>query len=604
MLFPPTHPAPVHPEAEAEAPAASGEELRALWRFLAAYLRPHVALIAALLVIVLFESAFNAAFSVSLKYLIDGALLQRNGRVLVWTIAVLASAGLLVSLAGLLGDYLQATICANAVTGIRRALFAHLQNLPLAFFERSSSGAIMSRFSGDVLAIEQALASFAPSCLLPLAEAAFSTAILMWFNAGLAFTTLLIIPLTILGPKLFADRLLASAFQKRVLEAAMLSSTQENIQAQSLVKAYGLEPWSSAWFQKFNNRLRSTVRRFLSRSAFVERSAEISTLLLHVIILSIGAYLAFIGMMTIGTLVAFEAIFLSLCYAIGYVLEYLPVAAQAAGAAKHIAELYHQPVSIHDSPSAIDLPDVRSEIVFRDVSFSYAADRPALKDVSFCIAPGAFVAFVGDSGSGKTTILNLLLRFYDPDAGAVFLEGHDLRCLTLKSLRRRIGIVFQDSFLFNLSIRENILFGDLSATVEDIEKAARAAEIHDFIASLPQGYNSTVGERGVQLSGGQRQRLAIARAIVRDPRILLLDEATSALDASAEAAIQDTLMRLRQNRTIIAVTHRLHSVVNADTIYVLSSGRLTESGSHEQLLRRGSVYPKLWVHQRNSSILL
>jgi ATP-binding cassette subfamily B protein len=298
--------------------------------------------------------------------------------------------------------------------------------------------------------------------------------------------------------------------------------------------------------------------------------------------------------MSIGTLVAFESIFLSLCYALTYITQYMPTLAQAAGAAGHLQEVLREPPTVTDAPDAKPLPPFAREIEFRDVSFSYTGTDTQLAGLSVRIPCGSFVAFVGGSGAGKSTVLNLLLRFYDPTSGAVRVDGHDLRDVTLDSLRGQTGIVFQESLLFNLSVRENIRLGHLAATDEQVEQAARLAEIHDAIVRLPHGYGTPVGERGGQLSGGQRQRIAIARALVRDPRILILDEATSALDPVTEAAIHDTLLRLRAGRTVIAVTHRLGTVTEADVLFVLDHGRLVESGRHEELLIRGGVYARLW----------
>jgi ATP-binding cassette subfamily B protein len=272
--------------------------------------------------------------------------------------------------------------------------------------------------------------------------------------------------------------------------------------------------------------------------------------------------------------------------------------AQAAGSVQHLKDLFDQVPEPPDSPAAISLPRLEREIVFDDVGFHYPDGSFELQGLRVRIAKNSYVAFVGGSGSGKSTVLSLLLRLYDPSRGAIHFDGCDVRCATRASLRDQIGMVFQDSFLFNASAFENIRMGRPGATMAEVEAAARAAEVHDFIASLPGGYFTVVGERGGKLSGGQRQRLAIARALVRDPSVLVLDEATSALDPVAEAALNATLLRLaRSGRTVISVTHRLRGVVEADWIVVLGEGRVLEQGTHEDLLRLGGTYAGLWRQQ-------
>jgi ATP-binding cassette subfamily B protein len=317
----------------------------------------------------------------------------------------------------------------------------------------------------------------------------------------------------------------------------------------------------------------------------VERSVATAVLLLHLVILGFGAWLAFHKRITIGTLVTFESVFWELSYNIGYISQFFPEVMQAAGSIRHMNELFVQKPRINDAPDAIALPRLQREIVFDRVSFGYNGTDRHLSNLSFRIPRGSRAAIVGPSGSGKSTILNLILRLYEPVEGSVCIDGYDLRKVTRESLLSQIAIVFQESFLFHTTIRENIRLGRTDASDADVEAAARAAEIHDFIESQPLGYDTNAGERGSLMSGGQRQRIAIARALVRDPAILLLDEATSALDHTTETAILATLRRAAAGRTLISVTHRLSSAVDADIVLVMAGGELVESGGHE-ILRR------------------
>jgi ATP-binding cassette subfamily B protein len=296
--------------------------------------------------------------------------------------------------------------------------------------------------------------------------------------------------------------------------------------------------------------------------------------------------------------VTFESAFWEVSYNIAHIMHFIPVSIQSAAAVRHIEELLDEPTRGADRPGAPDLPRISHDISFERVTFQYeGSETPVLDNLSLKLDVGKTIAIVGPSGSGKSTLLNLILRLYVPDEGRVTIDGVDIRKVTRDSLRRSMAVVFQENMLFNMSIRENIRLGKEGATDKEVEDAARKAEIHRYIMSLPRKYDTQVGERGDTLSGGQRQRIAIARAIVRNPSVLLLDEATSALDQTTEAAINKTLMKLARGRTMIFSTHRLTSVVDMDEIIVISGGRAVERGSHEELLAKGGMYRQLWDDQ-------
>jgi ATP-binding cassette subfamily B protein len=319
-------------------------------------------------------------------------------------------------------------------------------------------------------------------------------------------------------------------------------------------------------------------------------------------VLAIGAYLATKGQITIGTFVTFESAFWEVSYNIAHLMHFIPVSIQAAAAVRHIQELLDEPTRGADRPGAPDLPRITNDITFDRVTFGYeGGETPVLDNLSLKLNVGKSIAIVGPSGSGKSTLLNLILRLYVPDEGRLTIDGVDIRRVTRESLRGSMAVVFQENMLFNMSIRENIRLGKEGATDEEVQEAARKAEIHRYIMSLPQKYDTPVGERGDTLSGGQRQRIAIARAIIRNPSVLLLDEATSALDQTTEAAINRTLLKVAEGRTMIWSTHRLTSVVEMDEIIVISGGKAIERGSHAQLLAANGTYRKLWDDQGHKS---
>src|SRR6202048_1117047 len=547
---------------------------------------------------VLVETLFNVFMPLSLKFLIDDALGEEDFEALIKILGVLAVAGIFTSIVAVWYERWDAKLAASLISDVRKRLFEHVQNLPSGYFARTRRGEILSRFSVDLAAFEGSIKGFATGPALPFFELIAGIVLMLFLNWHLAVVSLLVFPITLIGPRILTPKAVQANYEQKLNESGLLGMVQENIATQAVVKAFMLQRRTLGWFTMRNEEARRKIASAAFLSTMVERTVTISVLLLHLVVLAIGAYLATKGQITIGTFVTFESAFWEVSYNIAHLMHFIPVSIQAAAAVRHIEELLDEPTRGADRPGAPDLPRVTNDITFDRVTFQYEGSQtPVLDDLSLKLNVGKSIAIVGPSGSGKSTLLNLILRLYVPDEGRVTIDGVDIRKVTRESLRKSMAVVFQENMLFNMSIRENIRLGKEGATDEEVEQAARKAEIHRYIMSLPQKSHPPVGERGDTLSGGQRQRIAIARAIVRDPSVLLLDEATSALDQTTEAAINKTLMKLAKGRTMIFSTHRLTSVVDMDEIIVISGGKAIERGSHEKLLAANGVYRKLWDDQ-------
>ena len=572
--------------------------LATVYAFVKPFLKNYKRILAFVSLGVLVETLFNVIMPLSLKFLIDDALGEEDFRALYIILGVLAAAGIITSIVAVWYERWDADLAARLISDVRTRLFEHIQNLPSAYFARTKRGEILSRFSVDLSAFEGSIKGFANSAALPFFELIAGIVLMLFLNWQLAAISLLVFPITLIGPRILTPKAVQANYEQKLNELALLGMVQENVATQAVIKAFMLQRRTLGWFTMRNDEARRKIASAAFLSTMVERTVTISVLLLHLVVLALGAYLATKGQITVGTFVTFESAFWEVSYNIAHVMHFIPVSIQSAAAVRHIQEMLDEPTRGADRPGAPDLPRITNDITFDRVTFKYEGSQaPVLNNLSLKLKVGKSIAIVGPSGSGKSTLLNLILRLYVPDEGRVTIDGVDIRKVTRESLRRSMAVVFQENMLFNMSIRENIRLGKEGATDEEVEEAARKAEIHRYIMSLPQKYDTSVGERGDTLSGGQRQRIAIARAIVRDPSVLLLDEATSALDQTTEAAINKTLLKLAKGRTMIFSTHRLTSVVDMDEIIVIAGGKAVERGSHAKLLAANGMYRKLWDDQ-------
>ena len=572
--------------------------LATVYAFVKPFLKNYKKILAFVSFGVLVETLFNVIMPLSLKFLIDDALGEEDFEALIKILSVLAVAGIVTSIVAVWYERWDAKLAASLISDVRTRLFEHLQNLPAAYYARTKRGEILSRFSVDMAAFEGSIKGFSNSAALPFFELIAGIILMLFLNWQLAVVSLLVFPITLIGPRILTPKAVQANYEQKLNESALLGMVQENVATQAVIKAFMLQRRTLGWFTMRNDEARRKIASAAFLSTMVERTVTISVLLLHLVVLAIGAYLATKGQITIGTFVTFESAFWEVSYNIAHIMHFIPVSIQSAAAVRHIQELLDAPTRGADRPGAPDLPRITNDITFDRVTFKYeGSETPVLDNFSLKLKVGKSIAIVGPSGSGKSTLLNLILRLYVPDEGRVTIDGVDIRKVTRESLRRSMAVVFQENMLFNMSIRENIRLGKDGATDAEVVEAARKAEIHRYIMSLPQKYDTPVGERGDTLSGGQRQRIAIARAIVRDPSILLLDEATSALDQTTEAAINKTLLKLAKSRTMLFSTHRLTSVVEMDEIVVIAGGKAVERGSHAKLLAANGMYRKLWDDQ-------
>ena len=558
------------------------------------YIRPYTKQLAAAVACIVLAAGANLYMPWIIKDMIDKVLMERDMAMLnliaVGIVVVFFFRG--VFYYG--QSYLVSFVGQRVVIDIREALFEKFQRMPLAYFDRHQTGEIMSYVTNDVQALQNALVDKLIEFVTEASILIGSIVLMFYLDWKLTLITLITVPLVGQAMKIFGRKLKKSGTVIQERLADINSLLQESIAAVRVVKSFVRERYEIERFRGQNELNFQAEMKNVQLSSLLTPTVEFLAAITVTIILWIGGYEVVQGEITAGSLVAFLTYAVNLANPVKRIGRIYGAVQRAMAAADRVFDVIDMEETIHDREGAVPLPEIEGRVAVKDVSFSYKEGALALSHVSLEASPGQLVAFVGPSGAGKSTIANLIPRFYEVNEGVIEIDGHDVRDVTLDSLREQIGIVPQETMLFSSSVRENIRYGRLDATDEEIEEAARAANAEEFILQLPEGYETKIGERGLNLSGGQRQRIAIARAILKNPRILILDEATSALDTESEKIVQAALDKLMVGRTSFAIAHRLSTIFNADCIYVIDGGCIVEQGTHAELLAAGGLYSTLY----------
>jgi len=524
---------------------------------------------------------------------IEAYAMSATRSILVWAAATLVLVAAVRSLFAFFNIYLGAWLGQQAAYDIRNEYFRHIQHLSYGFHDRSQTGDLMSRAVTDIQKVRMFLGEGLIEALnIPVL---FLGVGVILFRIDVRLALIALSPLVLLAiVTLRFGQVIEPRFKLVQDQEGVISArAQENFTGMRVVKAFAQEPWEIDRFRDANETF--FARRLSVISSFAEYFPAMTAIVASamVLVLWFGGQDVLAGRLTVGELVSFSFYVVLLAgptQNLGFLVNR---AGEAVAAGRRLFEILDLDSDIVESPDAVELPPIRGEVVFDDVYFTYS-DRDVLHDVSFEVQPNMIVALFGPTGSGKSTVVNLIPRFYDVRSGAVRIDGHDVRDVTLDSLRRQIGTVHQDTFLFSASIRDNVAYGRLDADENAVVAAAKAARAHEFITALPEGYDTLIGERGVTLSGGQRQRIAIARALLMEPRILILDDATSAVDTETEHQIQEALSELMRGRTTFIIAQRLLTLKRADLVLVMDDGRIVERGSHDELIEEGGLYARIY----------
>ena len=536
------------------------------------------------------------------KEIIDEVITAANLKYLGVLIAALVGAYALGQLVNIGDNYVRHALGEKFIFDLRVRLYAYLQKMSLSFFERTSTGELMSRVTNDLNALEHFVTHGSALTAVDLVRLIGGSIILFVLDWRLAALVLIPVPILAIALRHYNTRVRPVYRSVRARLGDINAKLQDNLSGIRVIQAFAREEMERQRFTTESERYyRARVKGIRYWSVFFPAIRFLGAMG-AVVVLGVGALMVVKGQMSLGTLVAFLSYTTSFYEPINRLTEVDNIFQEAIAAGERFFEILDHTTEVGDAPDAVALPAIQGKLVFDAVTFRYGTGDRVLHDIAFEMAPGEMVALVGPSGAGKTSIANLICRFYDPKQGQITIDGNDLRQIKLSSLRQQVAVVLQDSFLFNNSVVENLLYGKPNADREEIIEAAKAANAHEFIMQLPEGYDTEIGERGVKLSGGQKQRLALARAILADPRILILDEATSSVDAEAEYLIQQALERVLEGRTSLVIAHRLSTVRNADKIIVLDQGRIVEVGKHDELLARDGLYSQLYRRQMTIAV--
>jgi subfamily B ATP-binding cassette protein MsbA len=573
-----------------------------IYRRLFVFIKPHWAL-AALATALLAMTSFGDAVPPQLvRYGVDAAEgMRRSGALDLHKLALmgLGYVGLALVLGGLNAcqNYLMSLVGQRIVFDLRRRLYEHLQRLSLGFYEGQRTGDIISRVMGDVEAVQDSILGPVQTLTSDIGRLGGVLVFALSMNVRLTILAFAVAPPLGLMVYLIGQRIRQRFKVVREKAAEVTTVLHDGIAGVRVVRAFAQEPREAARFDEVTAESLQANLAIARLFAVVRPGFQTVVAVGMALVLGFGGRDVALGAMTAGTLTAFVMYVMRMyrpLLDLGFAYNMVQ---RALAAGERLFELLDREAEIVDAPDARDLEQVEGTVEFDNVQFEYVANVPVLRGISLRAEPGELVALVGPSGAGKTTIINLIPRFYDATEGAVRVDGLDIRSVTQRSLRAHIGIVSQETFLFSGSVRDNIAYGKPDARDDQVIAAAQAANAHDFILELPQGYDTEVGERGIKLSGGQKQRISIARAILRDPRLLIMDEATSSVDTETETLIQRAIERLVHERTTFVIAHRLSTVLHADQILVLDEGRIVERGTHAELLARGGLYRKLYETQ-------
>lgn len=564
------------------------------------YVRPYLPRLLLAVLCTCLAAGCNLYLPWIIKDVVDKVLVQKDVRMLYLIAASIVVVFIIRGLFFYGQSYLMSWVGQRVVIDIRGAIFRKLQRLSMSFYDKNKTGTIMSYVTNDVAALQVAMVDKAVELVTEGLVLIGSIAAMLWLDWKLTLFTFCTFPVVLWFMDFFGKKIRRNGGRIQECTAELTSVLQEVVSSARVVKSFVREDYEIKRFDAQNMTNFYANMKNIKLNALLTPTVELVAAIGVTVVMWYGGMSVINGAITAGSLVAFLVYAVNIANPIKRLTKVVASIQQALAAGERVFGILDLEENIKELPSAKLLPPVQGYVEFKHVDFAYNKDEQVIEDLSFKVNRGQIVAIVGPSGAGKSTIASLLPRFYDVTNGSIVIDGMDIRDVTLNSLREQVGIVPQETLLFNGSVYDNILYGRLDATKEEVEAAAKAANAHDFIMGLPEGYDTMLGDRGVNISGGQRQRISIARAILKNPQILILDEATSALDTESERIVQEALDRLMVGRTSFVIAHRLSTIKNADRILVMEKGRLVEDGSHEELMAQEGLYAHLYRIQYRS----